>query len=185
MPRAPMRSRCIAACYYEAMLTKTCECCGREFTRADFTYYVNPAAFARKRFCSRSCRSKAVNRGVPRPQPTGPDSPRWKGDAVTPQAGRKRARAIFGKPTCSVCGALGEIHHKDGNPVNNSTDNVEFLCRQHHVAAHEHWGRRPKFTPEEQREKQRAYSKAWYERNRERVLAANREKYRRRKEAGG
>ena len=38
----------------------------------------------------------------------------------------------FLDPVCS-CGNPADIHHKDGNPANNAIDNLEALCRRHHV----------------------------------------------------
>lgn len=154
------------------METKTCEWCGKQFGRADFSYYVNPAALARRRFCSRSCRSRSVNTGRPRAaQPSGSESPLWKGDEVTKQAGRKRARQMYGKQPCQVCGGLGEIHHLDGNPVNNDRSNIAFLCRKHHIQAEDRMAYRRK-DPEDQAAHKRALARARAARYRARKRAA-------------
>ena len=33
------------------------------------------------------------------------------------------------------CSGEMERHHKDGNPFNNSPDNLEYMCRRHHAKA--------------------------------------------------
>lgn len=77
-----------------------------------------------KYFCSKKCRL----------QPRGENSPSWKGDKVTFQTGRGRALKIYKRLPCQECGKeQSEIHHIDGNPVNNRIENIMFLCRKHHI----------------------------------------------------
>ena len=63
--------------------------------------------------------------------------PAWKGDNVkNVDAGRKRARKLFDLSLCNKCGKSGiDRHHKDGNPLNNTPENVEILCRRCHMDA--------------------------------------------------
>jgi hypothetical protein len=78
-----------------------------------------------KFYCKPSCRI----------MPKLENSPSWKGDAITFMSGRDRARKIYGQKPCEQCGKeKTDIHHIDGNPVNNERSNVMFLCRKHHVA---------------------------------------------------
>lgn len=49
---------------------------------------------------------------------------------------RQRARYDYGNKPCVVCGEdKSEIHHVDGNPFNNSPENIMHLCRKHHMEA--------------------------------------------------
>lgn len=61
----------------------------------------------------------------------------WKGNNASPHSARDRARLKFKiKKPCEVCGSTkAERHHKDGNPYNNSSENIIFLCRKHHMEA--------------------------------------------------
>jgi|ADurb_H2B_02_Slu_FD_contig_31_4960_length_550_multi_3_in_0_out_0_2 5-methylcytosine-specific restriction protein A len=49
-----------------------------------------------------------------------------------------RANKVRQSPLCEQCLAVGltvrvdEVHHKDGNPMNNEPDNLESLCRPCH-----------------------------------------------------
>jgi len=65
----------------------------------------------------------------------GPDHPNWKGDEITVKSGRSRALRGYPPAPCEQCGVLpSERHHVDGNPKNNSPENVRFLCRKCHMA---------------------------------------------------
>ena len=91
---------------------RNCDTCGTEYTGWG------------RFFCSKKCRT----------QPRGAASHSWKGDDITKQTGRDRAVKMYGKHPCQECGAeRAEIHHVDGNPVNNDRHNIMFLCRKHHI----------------------------------------------------
>lgn len=51
----------------------------------------------------------------------------------TQLTGRSRAVRWFKAKPCAVCDKKAEIHHKDGDTTNNSPNNIEFLCRKHHM----------------------------------------------------
>jgi hypothetical protein len=59
------------------------------------------------------------------------------------RAGRYQARRLYAieKP-CEVCGKGGsgrgviDRHHRDSDRSNNTPENIAFLCRKHHMAAH-------------------------------------------------
>ena len=64
--------------------------------------------------------------GVKRPN-CGEKKPNWKGDKATDNSGRERARRLF--PTKNGT----EIHHVDGNPLNNDPANIRILTRRGHM----------------------------------------------------
>lgn len=51
----------------------------------------------------------------------------WKGNKATTQSGRERASRLF------KCPKGKEIHHIDGNPLNNSPENIIFVTRKEHM----------------------------------------------------
>ena len=119
---------------------KVCPSCGRTFTRAEkprqrLQWWIAAV------YCSNACAGLArgsAQRGQVR-----------KEDA-TPGAGRKRARAVYPGPhVCDVCGEPAEIHHRDGDTLNNVRENIAFLCRRHHIRAEDRmaYSRKP-MTPE-------------------------------------
>ena len=66
-------------------------------------------------------------------QPVGPDNPRWKGDAVGSRAAHERAQRLYPLGQCERCGKQAdERHHVDGNPKNNTRDNIMVVCRSCH-----------------------------------------------------
>jgi len=61
----------------------------------------------------------------------------WKGDGACVRAGRTRALRKYPVKPCDCCGEsekLVERHHRDGNTLNNESDNIIFLCRKCHMA---------------------------------------------------
>ena len=58
---------------------------------------------------------------------TGSAHYRWGGDNVSQDAGRKRARKMYKTPEDK------EIHHIDGNTLNNKPENIEFVTRKLHM----------------------------------------------------
>jgi hypothetical protein len=78
-----------------------------------------------------------------RPGQTGPSHPAWRGDQASQHTGHIRAERLFpdGQP-CEVCaspftgGHSIERHHRDGNTLNNSPENIAWLCTNHHAGAH-------------------------------------------------
>ena len=58
----------------------------------------------------------------------------WKGDKAGKNMGHIRAIKKFPKQPCEVCSNdHSERHHIDGNTLNNSPENIKFLCRKHHM----------------------------------------------------
>lgn len=63
-------------------------------------------------------------------------NPRWCGNEVSEEAGRKRARRRISldKRACSICGSIPvERHHIDGNTLNNHDNNILIVCRKCHM----------------------------------------------------
>lgn len=58
---------------------------------------------------------------------TGPNNGMWKGDQSDKDTARERARRIFKTPKGY------EIHHIDGNPYNNSPENLKIVTRREHM----------------------------------------------------
>ena len=84
------------------------------------------------KFCNRSCtmnwRTKYGDLNM-----RGEKHHLWKGENVSIEAGRIRARNLFKPKPCEECGNKAEIHHIDGNPVNNKSSNIKWVCRNHHM----------------------------------------------------
>lgn len=61
-----------------------------------------------------------------------------KGDDATPQAARGRARLLASPECCDQCGTRLrlEVHHRDGDPYNNASENLRVLCVPCHKATH-------------------------------------------------
>ena len=78
-----------------------------------------------KRFCSYACHRK-WNRGK--------NHVLWKGDAALDHSKRNRAQQKFTLGECVSCGnAATDRHHKDGDPGNNDSSNIQILCRRCHM----------------------------------------------------
>ena len=74
-------------------------------------------------------------------------------DVITPELSRrdkfyarKKCRQIMPATQCSTCGDTESLHrhHRDGNPINNSPENIQILCRRCHVAEHKGKSNYPK-----------------------------------------
>jgi hypothetical protein len=72
----------------------------------------------------------------------------WRGrhkpvDHETRHYGRGRARVVHPQQPCEVCGyPKADRHHRNGNATDNSTENIQFLCRVDHlrIGHSGHWG---------------------------------------------
>ncbi len=96
-------------------VTKVCIGCGGEFRVRGSELRRGGG---RGQYCSRSCRPS--------------------GASMT--ATRRRARDMWisrhhgAHPICRLCARKADIHHKDGDPLNNAPGNHDELCRSHHTA---------------------------------------------------
>lgn len=57
----------------------------------------------------------------------------------TPGTGRHHARNLVPPGHCERCGKpkASDIHHRNGNPLDNSLKNLERICRSCHVKEHQ------------------------------------------------
>jgi hypothetical protein len=79
------------------------------------------------------CNNKCYRKGT-----FGARSGAWKGDAAGASAGRCRARRLYsldGKK-CTCDKPAEARHHKERNPRNNRSENIEFLCDHCHSVLH-------------------------------------------------
>lgn len=120
----------------EAFTGRFCEQCGTALTRTVFASGRKEelAAYRRRRFCGPSCNSIA-QRGVRRVSETKLLAP------STPDVGRKYANMIVPMGPCECCGrpptrGHSEVHHLDGNAMNNARANLVRLCKGCHEASH-------------------------------------------------
>jgi len=99
-----------------AVTIRACAVCG-----ALFVARTAEVRRGNAKCCSRAC---ASNKGKPH--------------GLSRTATRRRARQIWMsrhggvEPICH-CGLLADVHHRDGDPLNNADDNHEPLCRSHHM----------------------------------------------------
>ncbi len=71
-----------------------------------------------------------------RQQQTWERHPGWRGDLVSKNQARDRARQWYERGACEKCSKPGyDRHHVDGNPYNNIPSNVQVLCRRCHMIA--------------------------------------------------
>jgi thymidylate synthase ThyX len=92
----------------------------------------------------RSIRTGNSQRG--KSKVNGPDNGNWNHDdsSLSQWAGHVRARKMFVNPTCEFCDQNAQVHHKDKNPLNNESDNLQLLCQNHHDMIHD---KRPLLIP--------------------------------------
>ena len=61
-------------------------------------------------------------------------NPNWRGERAKLSTGRNRAQRRYLLEPCEVCSSKkAERHHRDFNVNNNSRENIQFLCRRHHM----------------------------------------------------
>lgn len=59
---------------------------------------------------------------------------KWVGSKISIGGGRLRAQRYYKLGECFLCHKKrGERHHKDGDPINNSPENILILCRKCHM----------------------------------------------------
>lgn len=118
---------CSRKCMAEGMRrgeTRECEHCNKKFyaTRSDISR-------SRAGFCSRSCAGRYKN------QRRGTNSPLY----TTGSASYRQMALDYYPNCCRICGYdtlnVLQVHHIDGNRLNNGLDNLIILCPTHHKEA--------------------------------------------------
>jgi DNA-directed RNA polymerase subunit RPC12/RpoP len=105
----------------EARLNYICLGCGKS---------IRDKPSEPRKYCSQSCYHSSIDQRREK-------NYAWKGDAAKVDTGNDRARRWYpNRAACEVCGSsVTEIHHRDGNPLNNAPGNVAYLCRRDHMIA--------------------------------------------------
>ena len=107
---------------------KYCENCGKKLERRPLASgYEEPLYFFNQRkYCSVDCANKATAKK------------KLEKKTTNPKTSRARARASVADAPCSICGKVGytEVHHRDENPLNNSPENLQRLCKSCHAKQH-------------------------------------------------
>lgn len=107
-----------------------CEHCGKQLERkrlpnGDLEYLIH---FNRRKFCDRHCMASAFD------QRHSPE--------VGWSTAHYHARKMVPAGCCNRCGKpdASDVHHKDGNHLNNSPENLERICRSCHNREHKQRG---------------------------------------------
>ena len=105
---------------------KHCDHCGKQLTRKR---YPNGALesllhFGRRKFCDQACMAAGFDS---RPSL----SEGW-------STSHYHARKLVPFGLCEICGKPDamDVHHRDGNHLNNSPDNLARICRSCHIRHH-------------------------------------------------
>lgn len=99
-----------------------CEACGSLMVRKKYANSMEDMThFLNRRYCGMSCMGKGYYKADP-----------------TRQAYGLRARKLFLKANCELCGTAEKlsIHHKDRNWRNNNPENIQTLCNSCHTSLH-------------------------------------------------
>ncbi len=103
-----------------------CEFCNKKLERkrlprGDLEYLIH---FSRRKYCGRVCMAQAFDA---RHSPV-----------VGPSTARYHARKIVPLGRCNRCKKpkARDVHHRDGNYLNNSPSNLERICRSCHSREH-------------------------------------------------
>lgn len=115
---------------------KFCKACGKPMVRKRFNNRLEDRkAFSKREYCDRDCMATGMEGVVKNPNPR--------------NSRRQSTKEV--KANCEICGRTGRlyVHHKDLNPMNNESENLQTLCGSCHRRSHS-----PNFagTPEQRKE---------------------------------
>lgn len=114
------------ALVYQPHEIRNCKYCGKPMERKRLSNGELQAwiHYNRQVYCDRECMKKAF-REKPRKAKS------WAGI-------HKIARGVKQKTSCELCSSTKnlDIHHIDGDPSNNSPENLQCLCRSCHIRVH-------------------------------------------------
>ena len=103
-----------------------CDNCGAKLERKPLRSggFESLLHFNRRKFCDRRCMASAFDR---RHSPV-----------VGWSAAHSAARSMVPPGSCNRCGKPNarDVHHRDGNHLNNSLENLERICRGCHNREH-------------------------------------------------
>lgn len=109
---------------------KYCAYCGVKMERAVYkSKREDLGAFKRRKYCCRECMRKSYVKKQGETQPY----------SSAHGSSRKIAYMLEEREKiCELCGSTTnvDIHHKDGNFHNNSSDNLMVVCRSCHMKLH-------------------------------------------------
>jgi hypothetical protein len=123
---------CSRSCSYESKRKGeivSCATCGKDIYRKPRLLRLSKS---KKYFCSKSCQTQWRNIVF-----IGPKHANWK-------HGRQAYRSVLGRAhrqkICEVCKTIDErvlaVHHKDRNRLNNTLENLAWLCHNCHFLVH-------------------------------------------------
>lgn len=109
---------------------KYCAYCGKKLERHRYNGRLEDlSAFKRRKYCNQDCMRKAFVKKDAAEQ----------GNGEAHASARKIAYLIEEREkVCEMCGSTKnvDIHHKDHNYNNNSSDNLMLVCRSCHMKLH-------------------------------------------------
>ena len=114
---------------------KYCQYCGKKLERKRYPYKLEDfGAFLRRKYCNLDCMRKAFITSQKTNQKYAPAHLTARGQVYLKEQRMK---------VCEICGSTKniDVHHKDGNYQNNSSENLMIVCRSCHMMLH-----RPKST---------------------------------------
>jgi len=109
---------------------KYCEYCGKKLERKRYNGKIEDmGAFKKRKYCNQECMRKAFVM-------KGESKQRY---SCAHHSAREIVYVIEKRPKiCELCGSTKnvDVHHRDGNYKNNSSENLILVCRSCHMKLH-------------------------------------------------